>query len=305
MVQLRGTTMVLLLATLTVACDKGSPTAPSPVTLPPDTPVMEPTEITITVEHPYPANVRPVPQHPGIEGATVTCLSGCDSQQIEVTDSQGVVTLNGWVLPMTIRAEKDGYITTEQQMSGDDKIFLGHEWPPEAAGSFSRLNLHPSLLLNWNEDDVLGAFYGCNVIVIEDGTRYYGRRGMLAALEHELFHAHQDETIVSGGICPQREFYERWAATDDGQEWIAATNADREAGRLVLWIDDPKQYFWTIAAESVADYYGYWILSKWPIPEDQDDTPGHVGVRDLCYEGKSLRCQYMEKRFGRRPFSYP
>ncbi|MCE2440174.1 MAG: hypothetical protein J4F39_12200, partial [Candidatus Latescibacteria bacterium] len=63
----------------------GGPTAPSPITQPPVTPV-EPTEFTITVEHPYPVNVRPVPQHPGIPEVTVTCLTGCEGQQIGTTD---------------------------------------------------------------------------------------------------------------------------------------------------------------------------------------------------------------------------
>jgi len=260
--------------------------------------------VTITVEHPYPPGTEPAPQHPGIPEVTVTCLTGCEGQQTDTTDQDGKVIFLGQ-LPLTIRAEKPGYIATEQQVSGsDNKVVLGHEWPLEAAESFSRLNLNPSLVLNWNEDDVLGGarggIYGCNVVVIAESNQ----RRMLSIMEHEIFHAHQDETIVSGGLCPQRGFYEGWAAHDDGQEWIAATTADRNAGRLVLWIDDPEQYFWTIPAESAADYYSYWVRAKWPVPEDQDDTPGHVGVRELCYGGKSLRCQWMEKRFGLRPSRY-
>ena len=143
---------------------------------------------------------------------------------------------------------------------------------------------------------MLGAFYGCNVIVIEETYR----RQMLGVLEHELFHAHQDETIIPGGICPQRKFYERWAATEDGQDWIAATEADREAGRIVAWIDDPDSYFWTIPAESAAEYYSYWIRAAWPFP-------GELGpdVGNLCFKGQSERCKWMEKRFGPRPQSYP
>ena len=145
MVSLRGTMMFVLFATLTVACD-GGPTAPTPVIPTPATPV-DPTEVTITVEHPYPVNTRPVPQHPGISGVTVICLRGCEGGEDDKnkrTNEQGVASFEGHP-PLTIRAEKSGYIATEQQVTVDTTVLLGHEWPSETAASLRRLKRHSSL----------------------------------------------------------------------------------------------------------------------------------------------------------------
>ena len=135
MVNRRGVLFMTTLATvLMVSCDNNPTEPPTPVA------------ITITVVD---------SDNISLPGATVTCIT-CQNQQVEVTDRQGIVTLIGWVPPITIRAEKQGYIATEQTVSDNDKILLGHEWPPETAASFRRLQLSPDALLNWNEDDVLG-----------------------------------------------------------------------------------------------------------------------------------------------------
>ena len=135
MTRFRGMAFVLLLATLAAGCDDANPLAPTPPVVP-VTPTVE--SVTITVEAPYPVNIRPKPQHPGIPGVTVICTAGCEGQQTDTTDRDGKVTFTG-APPLTIRAEKLEYIPIEQRVFGSDTVVLGHEWPPETADSFRRL----------------------------------------------------------------------------------------------------------------------------------------------------------------------
>ena len=291
MANLRGTVFVLLLATLMAACD-GGPTGPSPIT--PVTPVIpvEPTEITITVEAPFIEWSDYKPQNPGISEVTVTCPVGCDGQQTETTDSQGTVTFTGWV-PLTIRAEKLGHIPAKQTVRDGDRVILGHEWPPESAASFHRLQLPPNLVLNWNEDDVTvqGGYWGeynCSIILVRRRT---DRRTMLNVLEHELRHAHQDETISSGRCSDVRKY---WHKTPDGREWMAATDEDLAAERFVLGLDDGG-YFSKFPSELEAEFYALWVgVVRLPLTG-----------QDICFGGQSKRCKYMEARHGPRPSSYP
>ena len=292
MARLRGTALFVLLVALTVACDDGGPTGPSLITPTPVTPVepVEPEEITITVEAPFPPGRNP--RNPGISGVSVTCTAGCEGQQVDTTDNRGQVTLTG-TAPLTIRAEKSEYIPAEQRVSNGDRVILGNEWPPETAASRHRLQIPPGTILNWDAVEGLiegsGGEYYCPVIIIK---RYPDRRRMLSVLEHELRHAHQD--AVTPGDC----LSQNWADTPDGREWVAATTADRDAGRLVASLDEPGQYFFDTPHESEAEYYSYWIRSK-------DYSDRGVGVENLCFSGKSERCKYMEARHGRRPSSYP
>ena len=282
---------VVLLATLTVACDDGGPTGPSPVTPTPVTPVTPAVEITITVEAPYPVGIEPEPQNPGISDVTVTCVAGCEGQQTEMTDSQGAVTFTGRT-PLTVRAEKLGHIPVEQKVWGWSTVVLGHEWPLESAASFRRLQLPPNLLLNWKEDELVNVEwhgnYSCHVILVRARA---DRRRMVGTLEHELRHAHQDETITSGHCS---DVYKEWSETEDGQAWVAATNADLAAGRLVREVDD-SDYFSSRPSEREAEFYKHWIRAKWP----------PTGQKDICFSGESERCKYFEARHGRRPSSYP
>ena len=105
--------MFVLLVAFSVACEGGGPTAPSPVT-----PVGS-RGITITV----------VSENDdiGIIGVTVTCLVGCDSQQVGTTDDGGQVILTGDA-PLTVRAEKQGYVSVEQHVSDGDRIVLQREY---------------------------------------------------------------------------------------------------------------------------------------------------------------------------------
>ena len=121
---------------------------------------------------------------------------------------------------------------------------------------------------------------------------------MLGTLEHELRHDHQ-YNVVSTTRCPSDG---EWEASPDGRQWLAATTADREAGRLAVRIDDPEHYYWTNLKESEAEFYTYWIRARWPRPQG---TAEMAGIEKLCWQGESQRCKYMEERRGRRPSSYP
>ena len=128
MSKLKGATG-LLLATLMVSCSGGG--------LIPATAVKAGEEITITVELPYPKDVD---IHIGIPGVTVTCTVGCEGKQTEVTDDQGVVTFTGNT-PLTVRAEKTGYLPAERVVSDGSLVAMGHEWPPEAESVIRQLGL--------------------------------------------------------------------------------------------------------------------------------------------------------------------
>ncbi len=166
--------------------------------------------ITITV---YP--VGGSPEWVGIEGVTVTCLERCDPEgQTAITDPQGKATLTGFQ-PLSVEVQKTGFITQEEEVYDGGGVRLPHEWPSESAGSFARLSLPAGLVLNWGDPtgllpDGVGGAYGCRQIIVRKKS---DRRLMLRILEHELFHAHQDETIESGR-CSQ--IGRDWVLTQDG-----------------------------------------------------------------------------------------
>ena len=103
-----------LLFALTMACG-GGPTAPSPAKLTADTPEVQEITVKVTTKDSL-----------GISEATVTCLTGCDSRQVVNTDTQGRVTFTGNDT-LTVRAEKNGYISVEKQVSNGDNIVLERE----------------------------------------------------------------------------------------------------------------------------------------------------------------------------------
>ena len=243
MANLRGTVFVLLLVTLTAACDDGGPTGPSSVT-----PVTPMERITITMEDPYIEWSEYEPQNPGISEVTVTCVVGCDGQQIEMTDSQGSVTFTGRS-PLTIRAEKSGYIPAEKYVWDTSRVILGHEWPAESAASFRRLQLPFNLVLHWNEDDVTvqGGYWGeynCSVILVR---RRADRRimlnvwntssGMLTKTKRYPLVAAQmcersgtrPRMVVSGGLPRMRI----WRQSELSWDWmtVAISQNSRPRGR--------------------------------------------------------------------------
>ena len=255
MVRLRGTTIVLLLVALTVACD-GGPTAPSPITEPPVTPV-KPTEITITVELPYPEDANGIHIRVGISEATVTCLTGCEGQPTEVTDRQGEVTFIGRP-PLTIRAEKSGHIAVEQQTYGG-RVNMGHEWPLELDTAIRQLGLGNAiatseLLLIWEDEEYfdarvrdtgnnnLGGEFHCPVIITRNYRTWNDRIRILA---HEAMHAWQGRRSNN----PPCDLHYGYPPTEEARSWIEAWDKDtRDYGPYGL------DNVW----EDQAEIYSYW-----------------------------------------------
>ena len=256
--------------------------------------------VMVTVEAPFPPG-RHV-QNRGIEGVTVTCIMGCENRMVGTTDSIGQTTLVG-VEPLNVRVETDGYISIEQSVFDGDLIIVSHEWPEEVEASLDRLSIPSSVVLNFGAAE---GFVGqssresyCPVIIVK---QLDDRLHMISILEHELRHAHQSQLVSGEDECSNR-IRDKWPESQDGMDWMAATDADREAGRMVAWLDNPDSYFWRIYHESEAKFYRYWIRAKWPRPVE--DHPDGVGVEGLCYDGESERCKYFQARYGARPTKYP
>ena len=292
----RGTAF-LLLATSLVACN-GSPTAPSPITPPPVTPV-EPTEITITVELPYPEDAN---FNRGVSGITVTCLNGCEDQQVGTTDHLGQVILTGNT-PLTIRAEKSGYVSVERQVTIENStVAIGHEPPPEVEEVIRRLRLTDAvnsgeLMIIWADTRYftgpsLGGLFECYnttsqaVLVREWRERDF----MINTLIHELTHAWQGRNSTrppcyTGG----------WYLSASGQAWVAATELDLKEVGPIPGFDDDTGYgkpLSEIPHENHAALHADWYMgSSW------GRDPGSVTKADF-YRLAPHRSRYLEDRFG-------
>ncbi len=284
-----GTAFALLLVTLTVACDKSSPVGPSPVTpVEPTTPTLSDITITVTLPH-FNDSVY---VFPGLSGVSVTCLQGCEGQPIETTNDEGLVSFRG-TNPITVRLEKPGHVRHEQQMSDGERVFLGHEWPPESAKSFRMLRIPEGIILSWGVADreVGGNFSSCvnsstsrrDCIPLVTVAKH-GREKRLRTMEHELFHAHQ-----SAYPAPYQSSLQHWIESEEGQAWKEAMEADRAAGRVVGLDENPHNNRIT---ENAAEFWTWWRRAE------------NIDSRNLCDIATS-RCALMEQWFGPRPASYP
>ena len=265
-----------------VACDKGptSPTAPTT----PIIPLAEPERIVVTVVVDYPPNAGP-----GILGVTVTCTTGCEGRQTNVTDSQGNVTFTG-NFPLTVRAEKPGHVATEQQVTrhGDARIALYNEWPREVHGvarmlrvdlNESRLSIVADIIINGIRR---AGLYSCPNVIIwdrEEGLMWSG-------MTHELFHRWQDNSIGLGCSDVTRN----WAATTEfAQKYQAAWDND---GKEVLSLDRAGHY--KPLHENSPEFFAHWVHS---ITQDDRNIT-------LCTKAPN-RCLVMVEEFGPRPSSFP
>jgi len=292
--KLRGIAAIVLLVTLTLACSQGGLIPTTEAGEEPKTPV-ELTEITITTVLPYPqdANINR-----GVPGVTVTCLEGCEGQQTEVTDSQGEVTFIGNA-PLTVRVEKQEYISVERQVSDGSQVAMGNEWPPETREALRQLSLTDivesgELLLIWGDEEYLrapghGGEYACPTIIVRN---WRGRKSMLHTLVHELMHAWQGRNSTR----PPCNTKEGWYASESGQAWIAATEKDlREVGPIPGF-DDGQSYgrpLSEVPQENQAAFYADWYTgTSW----------GHGTVTtDEFYRLAPNRSRYLEDRLGPPP----
>ena len=295
MARFRIASFVALLVACSAAWADGAPTTPTPITPTPVTPP-EPETITITMVLPYPqdANVNR-----GIPGVTVTCTVGCEGQQTEVTDGQGVVAFTGRI-PLTIQAEKSGYISVERGVSDGSRVAMGNEWPPETREAIRQLGLtnvvdSGELLLIWGDEEYFqgpshGGEYNCSDAVMVRNWR--GRDFMVNTLIHELMHAWQGRNSTR----PPCDTREGWYPTESGQAWIAAIEKDLQEVGPIPGFDDDHSYgkpLSEVPQENQAAFYADWYMgTSW--------GRGIVTKAEF-YRIAPNRSRYLEDRFGPPP----
>ena len=236
---------------------------------------------------------------PGIEGVAVTCLEGSD-EGIKETDDDGGVTFFG-TPPLTVRIEKEGYITIEAVAGEGSEIVFPNEWPPELDLVIEQLELAEliasgELILSWRVEPGGRGFYGCSLIHIGDDIDR-NRPGMVWTLIHEAMHAKQ--AIESKARC--NLLIEDWSPSKEGQAWIAVLEKDLRENGPVPGFDDAK---WGVdkplsenPLENQASFYAEWHMG--PVTRKRD-WDGEEELKKL-YQFAPNRCQYLEDRFGPPP----
>ena len=302
----KGATVVLFLTTLMVACSGGGLVPSVEAVEEPKTPV-ELEEITITTVILYTDDVSR-----GVSEVNVTCLEGCEGQREDTTDGQGAVTFTG-VAPLTIRAEKSGYIPAEQEVSDGSRVAMSDEWPPETKEAIRQLGLAEviasgDLLLAWDDDyfipklsedtgnDGLGGLFSCltingeqvPILVVRE-IAWRGRDFMLATLVHEAVHAWQG-LMSNNPPCGVSE----WTQSESGLSWIAATEKDLEEVGIIPDYDDDTSYgrpLIEVPWESQATFYSDWYTGTlW--------WGGVDTTREEFYQLAPNRSRYVEEHFG-------
>ena len=255
-------------------------------------------DVTITVELPYPQHAD---VNRGISEVIVTCLSGCEGQQVQITDDRGKVTLTG-IPPITIRAEKLDHVSIERQVATGSTVAMGHQWPEEVKEAIRQLELTDvvdagELLLIWADTVYFtgpshGGNYNCyapNKAVLVRNWR--GRDFMLNTLIHELVHAWQGRNSTK----PPCDTNEGWRQSESGKAWIEATEKDlEEVGPIPGFDDNPHngKTLSEVPQENQATLYADWHMgSRW------GRNPGTVTKADF-YRMAPHRSQYLESYFG-------
>ena len=264
------------------------------------------TNITFRVVEPLLPNWQEYRNGPGIGGVKVTPLNGSD-EGLKETDANGNVNFFG-IYPLTVRLEKPGYITTETVVYGKDVVFP-NEWPEETKEAIHQLGLTEliasgELVLRLGDDeyipalaevlgdDGIGGIYACPNVI--SGKPLSNREFIAGTLVHELIHARQG--LLS--IKPPCEI-QGWAQSEDGKNWIAATEKDlQEVGPIPVFDDQPygthQKPLREIPWENQAMFYALWYTGR-------DGTiEGVVTVEEL-YQLAPNRCKYLEDHFGLPP----
>ena len=306
MSKLKEAIVALVLLTALVSCSGGG-LVPTVVEAGEEvTPIpleSEPTEITITVELPYPEDAN---FNPGVSGVEVTCLSGCEDRQVKTTDFLGQVELTGH-LPLTVRAERSGYVTVERQVttSSGTVVAIGHQPPPEAVEAIRQLGLEEAiasgeLLIVWADTRYFtgpsrGGQFFCN----SRGTRppavlvreWRGRDFMVNTLIHELVHAWQGRNSNN----PPCDVIEGWRNSPSGRAWIEATRRDiREVGPIPGFDDDTHRG--TPLSEIPHENHAT-LVADWCMGTSWGRNPGSV-TKDDFYQMAPHRSREMEEKFG-------
>ena len=261
-------------------------------------------EVSVRVVEPLLPSLK---NGPGIEGVTVTCLEGSD-EGVKTTGADGRVTFFG-NLPLSIRIEKPGYITTEVVMDREEEIVFPNEWPEEAKGVIHKLGLTElvaarGIILRWGEDEFLremelkigpglGAWLDCPVLLIRD---FPSRRRRLWSLCHEITHVWIGLKSIGKPCGPHnREWITDadWVNCKEGAAWVAAMEKDLEEigpmphdNRLYGVFRKPLK---ELPRHSLADFFAWWYIGH-----QHDGTKEEL---DKLYREAPNRCQYMEDHF--------
>ncbi len=281
--------------------------------------VIEPIEITITAAIPYPTDTVSFDVDRGLPGVTVTCLDGCEGAQTDVTDGQGAVTLTANVQPL-IRADKQGYIATEQRVSHGSEVAMGNEWPPESELAIRQLGLANAIasgkiLLIWADKRYLpararnqgspglGGEFHCPVVIVRD---WQDRRKMLSTLVHELIHDWMRSQVTGISLCnPDDAFWfgteegkawfdAAWVSSEEGDAWIVALERDLRQHGPIPGFDDQiyggsGKLLSELPRHSLAQYYAAWYV-------------GRVGEELIRFRQLAPnRWRYLEDLFGPPP----
>ena len=275
-----------------------------------DTIVLQKTlaDITFTVELPYPDypeghshDIRV-----GISEATITCLVGCEGQQTKAANEKGEVTFIGQT-PLTVQAEKTGYISVEKQIYDGDRVNMGHEWPPELEAAILQLDLgsvilNSELFLVWEDeeyieasiresgDPYIGGQFVCPVIFIK---RLENKDFMLWILVHEAMHAWQGLKSMN----PPCNIHGGYPQSKEGRAWAEARDKDIKEHGPYIGLDNKD---WTSNLwENQAGFYSLWYLG--PETRELGSRWNQSEELERLYRLAPNRSKYMEDRFGPPP----
>ena len=254
---------------------------------------------------------------PGIAGVTVTCLEGSDDG-IKETDPDGNVSFFG-TPPLTVRIEKEGYITTEATVGiiGSEIVFP-NAWPAEVGDVIRRLGLEDEiasgwLTLRWGDEEYLektydghvGGLAPCPNIIVR---KFENRELMIHTLIHEMVHIWQSLNSNTRPSCAL--LYDGWERSEVAKAWIAVTEKDIKENGPIPDFDDKVPHnmwkpLWQIPAENQASFFPRWYMGPAPhvMEKLMEKMPGWSKEKDLkmLYELAPNRCQYLEDRFGPPP----
>ena len=252
----------------------------------------EKTTITFRVVEPLLADRN----GPGIAAVKVIPQSG--QEEVKETATDGSVTFVG-SLPLTVRIEKPGYITTTATVTDESgqEIVFPNEWPEEAKEAIRQLGLEDmiasgGLILRWGDTEFLytldgdvGGLYVCPNIIIRDHTNNGNRRMWI--LVHELMHVWQGLKSTN----PPCEIDPGWTQSEEGRAWLAAIDKDlREVGP-VSGFDDSVWASKNVPHENQASFYAQWAYGLERTKEE---------LERLCSLAPN-RCRYLQDRFGPPP----
>ena len=219
-----------------IACGGGTPTSPGTPTT--TNPVAPSTPATFTLNGVV-QETSPSPTPP-LVGASVEIIQGPQTGQAVLTDSGGAYSFSGLSQQtLALRVSFQGYeteTTAAVVVSANTRINfgLGYTWPPQLLRMLQRLPM-PSSLKFKRAPGSGPSFYvpagvaGTGVVVYVSPAPVGGE---LAAISHELCHAHQDRVRLDAGKSVFTDYYD----TDEGKSFLELTGWKLQNG---AWVEPP------------------------------------------------------------------